>query len=64
MADHREYLPPTQSQNLNMLSGSIPNSVTAASLVDSATKFLATADSLPALARNHSFADRALVMVS
>lgn len=42
MADQREYLPPTQSQNLNMFAVSIPNDDTAFEFVDKATKCLAT----------------------
>ncbi len=42
MADQREYRPPTQSQNLNMFSLAIPNSVAALTLVLRATKCLAT----------------------
>lgn len=41
MADQKEYRPPTQSQNLNMLAESIPNSTTAFVLVDKATKCFA-----------------------
>lgn len=45
MADHREYRPPTQSQNPNIFFSSIPNSLTFWLLVDSATKWDATAES-------------------
>src|SRR5690348_9095012 len=47
MADVIEYRPPTQSQNPNILSGCIPNLVTASALVDTATKCLAIEVSLP-----------------
>lgn len=43
IADHREYLPPTQSQKPNILFVSMPNSDTFAALVLRATKCLATA---------------------
>jgi hypothetical protein len=43
MAEVKEYRPPTQSQNSNMFSGSMPNSATASVLVETATKCLATA---------------------
>jgi hypothetical protein len=42
MALQRLYLAPTQSQNLNLCSWAILNSVTAATLVLRATKCLAT----------------------
>ena len=43
IADHKEYLPPTQSQNSNILfSASIPNSATLVLFVERATKCLAT----------------------
>merc|ERR1719458_2295422 len=64
MADHKEYLPPTQSQNPNMLLVSMPNSATLAALVDKATKCFATAFSSPAFSRNQVLAVVALVMVS
>ena len=38
MAESMEYRPPTQSQNSNMLAGSIPNFVTPSVLVETATK--------------------------
>ena len=41
IADHNEYRPPTQSQNLNILAASIPKAVTAGVLVERATKCLA-----------------------
>lgn len=43
IADHKEYLPPTQSQKPNIFAGSIPKSFTFGSLVLRATKCLATA---------------------
>src|SRR5690242_18916554 len=64
MADHKEYLPPTQSQNTNMLAGSIPNLVTSFSLVESAAKCFLIWASSRADCRNHSLAVCALVMVS
>ena len=63
MADHKLYRPPTQSQNSNMWSVSMPNSATAVLLVDTATKCLAMSCSL-ASRRNHWRAVLALVMVS
>ena len=47
IAESKEYRPPTQSQNPNMFAGSIPNSVTSASFVDTATKCFAMAASSP-----------------
>lgn len=44
IADHKEYRPPTQSQNPNILRSSMPNSRTFRLLVDNATKCLATAE--------------------
>src|SRR5690606_23021256 len=64
MADHREYLPPTQSQNTNILSGSIPNSATASEFVDKATKCLATVEPSWACSKNQLLAEWALVIVS
>ncbi len=64
MAESIEYLPPTQSQKPNMLAGSMPNSDTRRVSVDTATKCLAIADSLPSLAKAHCRAERALVIVS
>ena len=43
IAESKEYRPPTQSQNSNMLAVSMPKSATFSALVDSATKCLATA---------------------
>ena len=43
IADHSEYLPPTQSQNSNILASSIPNSFTLVAFVDKAMKCFATA---------------------
>lgn len=56
--------PPTQSQNSNMFAVSIPNSLTAFPLVDSAAKCFATCLLSPAVFRNQSRALWALVMVS
>src|SRR6478609_9838488 len=64
MEDHNEYRPPTQSQNTNMFSEAIPNSVTALVLVETATKCLATSPLPFDLSRNHCFADSAFVIVS
>ena len=65
MALQRLYLPPTQSQNPNMLLVSIPNSETAFELVDSAAKCLAMDDSSPLNAFNtQALAVPALVIVS
>ena len=47
-----------------MLAGSIPNSATLAPLVDTATKWLATAASSPRAASSHRRAEVALVRVS
>ena len=64
-AESIEYRPPTQSQNPNMFSVSIPNSATPSALVETATKCLAiAASSPPRPARAHSRAVRALVIVS
>src|SRR6185369_7790049 len=64
MEDHNEYRPPTQSQNTNMFSEAIPNSVTAFVLVETATKCFATSPLPFDLSRNHFLADSALVIVS
>ena len=64
MAESTEYRPPTQSQNSNMFCGSIPNSATLAALVDTATKWRATASSSFRAERSHSLAVAALVSVS
>ncbi len=64
IALHREYLPPTQSQNSNIFSGSIPNSVTAFVFVERAAKCLAISAGSPPFHRNHFFALSAFVMVS
>ena len=64
IALHREYRPPTQSQNANMFFVSMPNFVTSFSLVERATKCLATCFTSPAVFRNHSLAVVALVIVS
>ncbi|MNN32401.1 hypothetical protein D3C81_1461230 [compost metagenome] len=62
--DHSEKRPPIQSQNSNMLAGSMPNSVTASRLVDTATKCRASWFSATPLRRNQSRMLRALAMVS
>mmetsp|Transcript_24913 Transcript_24913/g.53072 ORF Transcript_24913/g.53072 Transcript_24913/m.53072 type:complete len:249 (+) Transcript_24913:870-1616(+) len=65
MALHKEYRPPTQSQNPNMLSVSIPNFETPAPFVERAAKCLATEDSSPSKAfKTKALALPALVMVS
>ena len=64
MALQKLYLPPTQSQNSNMFSLAMPNSTTAFSLVDRATKCLATWAASPDCCINQSLALWALVMVS
>ncbi len=64
IAESYEYRPPTQSQNSNMLSGSIPNSVTFSALVDRATKCRATAFSSPSASSSQERAEVALVIVS
>ena len=64
IADHSEYRPPTQSQNANMFALSMPKPVTSFSLVERATKCLATCFWSFAVLRNHSFAVTALVIVS
>ena len=47
IAESIEYRPPTQSQNPNMFAVSIPNSDTRSALVDTATKWFATASCVP-----------------
>mmetsp|Transcript_49054 Transcript_49054/g.59383 ORF Transcript_49054/g.59383 Transcript_49054/m.59383 type:complete len:272 (+) Transcript_49054:811-1626(+) len=65
MADQREYRPPTQSQNPNMLFVSIPNSLTPLALVLRAAKCFAMDDSsLSKLFKTHCLALLALVIVS
>src|SRR5713101_1149809 len=64
IADQREYRPPTQSQNSNILCVSMPKLLTSLVLVDRATKCLATWASCLACARNQSLAVWALVSVS
>ena len=65
MAESIEYRPPTQSQNPNMLAVSMPNADTFSALVDTATKWLATASSGTRARRPPSPAPiRALVSVS
>src|SRR5829696_3942325 len=64
IALHNEYLPPTQSQNSNILFLSIPNFTTSVSFVERATKCLAIFFSSFAFFKNHFLAVCALVMVS
>jgi tRNA A37 threonylcarbamoyladenosine synthetase subunit TsaC/SUA5/YrdC len=64
MAESIEYRPPTQSQNPNMLAVSMPNADTFSALVDTATKWFATASGDPSADTIHSLADSALVSVS
>ncbi len=64
IAESYEYRPPTQSQNSNMLAGSMPNSRTFSSFVDTATKCRATAASSCSDASSQSRAVCALVSVS
>ena len=59
-----EYRPPTQSQNPNVLAASMPNFVTPAMLVETATKCLATAASDPSFVTSQARAVAALVIVS
>ncbi len=56
MADQSEYRPPTQSQNSNMFCLSMPNLVTSFSLVERATKCLATAAGSLAVGQEPSLA--------
>src|SRR5258706_5864535 len=64
MALHKEYLPPTQSQNSNMFFLSIPKFTTSLSLVERAAKCLAICFSSFAFFRNHCLAVWAFVIVS
>src|SRR5947209_1025614 len=64
IAESIEYRPPTQSQNPNMFAVSIPNADTRSALVDTATKWLATASAVPSADTTQSRADVALVSVS
>ena len=64
MAESIEYRPPTQSQKPNMLAVSMPNFATRSALVDTATKCLATASSVPSAEMTQSRAEVALVSVS
>src|SRR6185437_1894631 len=64
MAESIEYRPPTQSQKPNMFAVSIPNAATFSALVDTATKWFATASSDPSADTTQSRADVALVSVS
>jgi len=63
IADGSEYLPPTQSQNPNMLSVSMPKPATRSAFVDTATKWLRTA-SAPSASISHRRAVSAFVSVS
>mmetsp|Transcript_91529 Transcript_91529/g.222278 ORF Transcript_91529/g.222278 Transcript_91529/m.222278 type:complete len:218 (-) Transcript_91529:366-1019(-) len=62
-AEHTEYRPPTQSQNPNALSGSMPNSDTSLRFVETATMCFFTA-SFPRDAVIHVLTVRALSIVS
>src|SRR6516225_1575198 len=64
IAESIEYRPPTQSQNPNMFSASIPNASTRSSLVETATKCFATASPLPSASTSQLLAEVALVSVS
>ena len=64
IAESIEYRPPTQSQKPNMLAVSMPNAATFSALVDTATKCLATASSVPSWPTTQSRAEVALVSVS
>ena len=64
MAESIEYRPPTQSQNPNMLAVSMPNACTLSAVVDTATKWLATASSVPSAETTQSRAECALDSVS
>lgn len=75
ITESTEYRPPTQSQNPNALAGSMPNTATLSSAVDTATKCCATAavrassesSRTPAAlssVHSHSRARRAFVSVS
>ncbi len=64
MAESIEYRPPTQSQKPNMFMTSMPNSLTASELVDTATKCFAIADSSPNASSTQARAVAALVIVS
>ena len=64
MAESIEYRPPTQSQKPNMLAVSIPNALTRSALVDTATKWLATASSVPRADTTQSRAELAFARVS
>ena len=64
IAESMEYRPPTQSQKPNMLSGSIPNLATSSAFVETATKCLAIAASMPSADSTHERAEWAFVIVS
>src|SRR3989304_7319679 len=62
MADHTEYLPPTQSHIWNIRSGGIPSFIASAGFAVTATKCSET--SRQPLSRSHCCARRALAIVS
>ena len=65
IAESIEYRPPTQSQKPNMLAVSMPNFVTSAAFVETATKCFATdCSSPPKAATDQALAECALVIVS
>ncbi|KAH3669770.1 hypothetical protein OGATHE_002582 [Ogataea polymorpha] len=64
MADHTEYLPPTQFSKPNMFLVSIPNLATSEALVLKATKCFTMWASSFALCKNQFFAVFALAQVS
>ena len=64
IGDHNEYLPPTQSDMVNILSVLIPNLLTASLLLEIATKCFLIASSFPSLSTNHFLDEKAFVMVS
>src|SRR5690606_39617658 len=64
IADHKEYRPPTQSQNSNIFLVSIPKAATPCSFVLSAAKCFATSASSAPDFKNQSFADLAFAIVS
>ncbi len=63
IAESYEYRPPTQSQNSNMFSVSIPNLSTSRVFVDTAMKWFCTADSSPSASNSHFRAEQALAHV-
>ena len=64
IAESIEYRPPTQSQKPNMFAVSIPNFATSCTLVETATKWSATARRFDNRFTTHSLALCALVIVS